>query len=70
MVLNTEYKKVRAAKAPADEAEMTVTEDHLLNELLDQKVCTTKGWGPFHVKCSSFREEATKLIVPEIGRGG
>ena len=39
VVLNTEFQKINTSKAPGANAEWNVTEDHLLNELLNQEVC-------------------------------
>ncbi|XP_059917173.1 uncharacterized protein LOC132464678 isoform X1 [Gadus macrocephalus] len=38
VALNTEFQKLQTPKAPGENAEWTVTEDHLLNELLNQEV--------------------------------
>ena len=48
VVLNTEYQKNHTSKAPAELKELTVTEDHLLNELLNQKVFAVCG---FKINC-------------------
>lgn len=39
MVLNTEFKKIHTSKVPSENAELAVTENDLLNDLLNQPVC-------------------------------
>lgn len=39
MVLNTEFKKIHTSKVPSGNAELAVTENDLLNDLLNQPVC-------------------------------
>lgn len=39
LVINTEFAKLKPAKATLEAAELQVTEDHLREELFKQKVC-------------------------------
>lgn len=39
MVLNTEFKKIHTSKVTSENAELAVTENDLLNDLLNQPVC-------------------------------
>lgn len=39
LVLNTEFEKVNSPKAKLEDAELAVTEDHLIEELFKQRVC-------------------------------
>ena len=71
VALNTEFQKLQTPKAPGENAECTVTEDHLLNELLNQEVCAV-----WILKVTSFiywgkiREEMTKPVISHVGWGG
>lgn len=46
MVLNTEFKKIHTSKVPSENAELAVTENDLLNDLLKQPVCVPPHTSP------------------------
>lgn len=63
MVLNTEFKKIHTSKVPSENAELAVTENDLLNDLLNQPVCVA----PPRPQSKTGLEMAKSFFSPHVG---